>query len=240
MFVVALCVWCGWVSGFRRATSPAVETWICSLVAVVVIDHLIARGTRDRQPGIAIRPSGSPWPRSGVRGCHVTLLGLAPWLAIFLVGLVWEFLGIDTGAREAHLTISALSEAFRPLNAALLLVWMSIGIGYGVARAHAPLDEAKRATDPAPGVTSPIALPLLIVHPQGFGVALLLPNNRDYGVGFWVGLVSVALLVDLFAPRSRGRVAGAGELVRFLSRRPVSRALLFAGWAFAGWHLFGG
>ena len=48
---------------------------------------------------------------------------------------------------EAHLTISALAQAFRALNAALLLVWMLAGLGYGLTRARAH-DESNSEPQP--------------------------------------------------------------------------------------------
>jgi hypothetical protein len=48
--------------------------------------------------------------------------GVAPWLGFIVVIVAWEVLGIDTGPNQYHLTISALAQAYRPLNAALLLV----------------------------------------------------------------------------------------------------------------------
>ena len=63
-----------------------------------------------------------------------------------MVALAWDVLGIDTGPHEYHLTISALAQAYRPLNAALLLVWMLAGVGYGAARARAPV--ASTSADP--------------------------------------------------------------------------------------------
>ena len=61
------------------------------------------------------------------------------------VALAWDVLGIDTGPHQYHLTISALAQAYRPLNAALLLVWMLVGVGYEAARVRAPIDGAGAA-----------------------------------------------------------------------------------------------
>ena len=47
-----------------------------------------------------------------------------------------------------------------------------------------------------------------------------------------------ALLVDLAARRSHGRVARAEELVRFVSGPLAANVALIAVWVFAGYHLF--
>jgi len=58
--------------------------------------------------------------------------------------------------------------------------------------------------------------------------ALLLPSNRPVGVVFWVGLLVVAVVVDLLARRSAGRVATAEEFVRFISSAAVANVALIA------------
>ena len=68
----------------------------------------------------------------------LALRGVAPWILLVVVALAWDVLGIDTGPHQYHLTISALAQAYRPLNAALLLTWMLAGVGYEAARARAP------------------------------------------------------------------------------------------------------
>ena len=62
--------------------------------------------------------------------------GLEPWILSAVV-LAWDVLGLDTGPHEYHLAIRTLAQAYRPLDAALLLVWMLVGIGYAAARARA-------------------------------------------------------------------------------------------------------
>jgi hypothetical protein len=68
--------------------------------------------------------------------------------------------------------------------------------------------------------------------------ALLLPSNRPVGLAFWVGLLVVAVGVDLGARRSAGRVATAEEFARYISTAAVANVALIAAWAFAGYHLF--
>jgi hypothetical protein len=55
---------------------------------------------------------------------------------------------------------------------------------------------------------------------------------------FWVGLLVVAVVVDLVARRSAGRLATAEEFARFISTSKVANVVLIAVWVFAGYHLF--
>jgi len=177
----------------------------------------------------------------------MALRGAAPWLGVIVVAATWDVLGIDTGAHEYHLTISALSQAFRPLNALLLLVWMTVGIGYAAARARAPLgtrgldaSAGRRFEAEGRGGAALCAAGMAPGGGAGHALlpALLLPSNRPVGVVFWVGLLVVAVAVDLFARRSAGRVATAEEFFRFISTSALANVALIAEWAFAGYHLF--
>lgn len=242
---VLLCAWCGWVSGFHRSTGPAEITWVISLGIVVVLAVLFRRGRRGAALGWDIGAAVEPWPRAGRGGGRSALGGVAPWLVIIVAAAAWDVLGIDTGPRQYHLTISALSQAYRPLNALLLLVWMFTGIGYAVARARAPSGTREQnapsgrglevegrggavlcAAGAAPGGAHPLT------------PALLLPSNRPVGIVFWIGLLVVAVAVDLWARRSDGRVATAEEFARFISSVAAVNVVLIAAWAFAGYHLF--
>jgi hypothetical protein len=244
---VALCAWCGWVSGFHRSSTPAEITWAVSLAIVVALASLFRLGRLGAAFGWDIGTATEPWPRAGQGGGRMASRGVAPWLGVIVVAAAWDVLGIDTGPHEYHLTISALSQAYRPLNALLLLVWTASGIGYAAARARAPMErrglganarrglEADRRGGPALGAAG--------MAPSGGGghplmQALLLPSNRAVGVVFWVGLLVVVVAVDLIARRSAGRVATAEELVRFISTSAVANVALVAAWAFAGYHLF--
>ncbi len=237
MALLGLAVWCGWASGLRHSTVPAFVAWSVSLAVVVIVDLLLWRGRRHRRWALPRRPAGLPWPRPGRGGLGPSLLGTAPWLALALIVVVWEILGIDTGPHEAHLTISALAQAFRPLNAALLMAWILVGVGYGVARARAPVGEV--ADRPAPGASTGNLPGAAAVDRHSAGVpALLLPDNRGAGVAFWLLVVAAGVLVDLVARRSRGRLADAGEMVRLVSGSTPANVVLTAAWAYAGWHLF--
>jgi hypothetical protein len=236
LFGVALCGWCGWASGFHRDTVAAVATWCASLVSVVVIDVLLWRGRQGGRPALHLVPAVRPWPRPGRGGSGRVLLGVSPWLALAAVVVAWEVLGIDTGAHQPHLTISALSQAFRPLDAALLVVWMLVGVGYGCARARAPVEGPMG--EAAPGVSQGVLSTALVERHQALAPALLLPPSRAAGVAFWVGVVVVCGLVDLAARRSGGRLANAEEFVRLLSGPRPAKALLIVAWVYAGWHLF--
>ena len=241
---LALVVWCGWVSGFHRSSGAAELTWVVSLVVVAASAAAFWRGRRGRRVGLDLGTAEDPWPRRGRGGAWPALRGVAPWLVVIVVGAAWDSLGIDTGPNEAHLTISALAQSSRPLNALLLLVWMLVGIGYAAARARAPraADEAAPAvpggqTDRIP----PGATWAVVAVPAGhraIAPALLLPSSRPAGVVFWLALLVLAVAVDVVARRSTGRVATAEEFARFISTAWPANVALTAAWAFAGYHLF--
>jgi hypothetical protein len=244
---VALCAWCGWVSGFHRSSRSAEITWIVSLAIVVVAAALFRLGRRGAALGVNIGVATEPWPRARRGGGRNAWRGVAPWLVVIAVAAAWDVLGIDTGSREYHLTISALSQAFRALNALLLLVWIVVGIGYAAARARAPFGVGGLETFRGRGLEAErrggAALCAAGLAPgRGGGhlvaPALLLPSNRPVGVVFWVGLLVVAVAVDLIARRSAGRLATAEEFARFISTAAVANVVLIAVWVFAGYHLF--
>lgn len=239
---VVLCAWCGWVSGFHRSTAAAEVTWLVSLGAVLAVDVCLWRGRRQRWAGWHLEPVAVSWPRPGRGGARLALLGVTPWLALLLVVLTWDVLGLATGPHQHHLTISALAQAYRPLNAGLLLLWVLVGIGYEAARVRAPLrTDTTRAMRPgrsAQGVTLGVGAVTLggQGHPAVFG--LLLPQNPGVGVAFWVAVPVVAFLIDLAARRSQGHLARAEEFVRFVSTSMAAHGVLVAAWVYAGYHLF--
>ncbi|MGH9056753.1 MAG: hypothetical protein ACRDYY_12985, partial [Acidimicrobiales bacterium] len=150
-----------------------------------------------------LAPVEAPWPRPGHGGDCRARLGVSPWLALGVVVLAWEILGIDTGPHTPHLTISALTLALRPLNAAMVLVWMLVGFGYGAARARAP-------------AVAPLS-PHALSRPEGLSAvapALLLPSSRPVGVAFRLCVTSAALAADVSARLSGGQLVTAEELVR--------------------------
>ncbi len=210
LVAVGLCAWCGWASSYHRSTTPRCVMWCASLAGVVAIDLLFWRGRHNTRLSVSLSPDNKSWPRPGQGGSTRVLLGVSPWLALLLIVVVWEVLGVDTGPHVAHLTISVLAQAYRPLAAALLLVWMLVGLGYGAARARAPLDrlpgqagQAGQAGQGAsPGLSSS-AVAIGIPH-RALPPALLLPGNRAVGVAFWVALVVAGVLVDLVARYSGG------------------------------------
>jgi hypothetical protein len=209
-----------------------------SLVAVVTMDSLLWRGRHHRRLSVYLAPTGTDWPRADRRDAAHALQGVSPWLGLALVVTIWEVLGIDTGRHEPHLTISALAQAYRPLAAGLLLVWMLVGLGYGVARAKAPVGwESAKPSPGQPRDAAPTAAAVGAQHPA-LMPALLLPSSRAVGVAFRVGLVAVCVLVDQAARRSRGGVADAGDLIRLISRPRAANVVLVVAWAYAGWHLF--
>jgi hypothetical protein len=216
-------------------------TWVFSLAAVVAVDVLLWQGRRGRTWGLRLEPVSEPWPRSDRGGARRALAGVSPWLALSLVVLAWDLLGLDTGKHEVHLTISALTQALRPMNAAMLLVWMLVGMGYGVARARTPSEPGTPGSRPnstALGQTYVLVMPWWIHPSAGVSVGLILPASRPAGVAFWLGVVGAAALVDQLARRSGGRVANAEELVRFITARMTANVILVLAWAYAGYHIF--
>jgi hypothetical protein len=230
---VALCAWSGWVSGFHTDTAAAIATWGVSIACVVGIDTMLwSRARRKDATGSWPSPA-EPWPPPGRGGAGPALHGLSPWLILLTVAATWDVLGIDTGAHQAHLTISALAQAFRPVNAALLLIWILVGLGYGVARVRAP--RTVLSPKPGPHILAATIVPLR-EHPEA--PALLLPSSRPVGLLFWAGTCVAGVAIDQAARRSHGRFATSGDLVRFTSTALVARILLIAAWTFAGYHLF--
>ena len=236
-----LCAWCGWVSGFHRGTTAAGITWVVSLAAVVAVDVALRQGRTGARFGWHLEPAPEPWPRRGQGGSGRALRGVAPWLVLIVVAVAWDVLGIDTGSHTAHLTISALSQAYRPLNAVLLLTWMLVGVGYEVARVRAPLGAApvRDAGEPREGVAWCVAgVSVAPVGAHRFVPALLLPSNKPAGVAFWIAVLVAAVALDLWARRSAGRLATAEEFARFISTATLANFALIIAWAFAGYHLF--
>jgi hypothetical protein len=167
---------------------------------------------------------------------------VALWLGLILVVVAWEILGIDSGPHQYHLTISALAQAYRPLNAALLLVWMLVGIGYEAARLRAPIEN--RRTDqreqqpPPPDQRYACALAMGSLDAHHGAPALLLPQSPPAGIAFWVLVPIAAIVIDRAARHSHGRRVDAEEFVRFISTSRLANYALIAAWAFAGYHLF--
>ena len=233
--IAGLAAWCGWVSGFGRTSAAAEVTWVCSLAAVIAVDVLFWRGRRGLRPGWHLDPVADPWPRPAHGGARRALVGVAPWLVVLVVALAWDVLGLDSGPHAYHLTISALSQAYRPLNAAVLLVWLACGVGYQVARVRAPLPHARSRSRDDPGA----AFAAVVVGHGGHGApALLLPSSPPLGVAFWIAVPVAAVCIDVAARRSDGHYATAEEFARFISTSPVANVVLIAAWVFAGYHLF--
>jgi hypothetical protein len=167
-------------------------------------------------------------------------------VALAVVILAWEVLGLDTGAHQPHLTISALSQAYRALHAALLVVWILVGLGYGIARARAARSEGRDTAD-APISRSPADDPPHAGPPvAGAGAltssphvpALLLGSSRVVGVAFWIAVIGAAAAVDLVARRSGGRLADGEELLGLVGCSRMGNAVAIVAWTYAGWHLF--
>lgn len=242
-----MCAWCGWVSGFHRDTLGAEATWLLSLGAVVVVDLSLWAGRRGLSRGWHVDPATEPWPRPGRGGGIPAMWGTAPWTGLVLLALAWDVLALDTPPRQYHLTISALSQAYRPLNACLLSLWLGIGVAYGLTRARTPEEAGApvKTPDTKPGapLTGVFGLGSAAIrkHSVLAGRAfpgLLLPQVPAVGVVFWTAVPIVAIAIDQFARRSGGRIANGEEVLRFISTATPVKVLLVVAWAFAGYHLF--
>ena len=110
------------------------------------------RGSDGRPTGMASRTgAASHGPGPAEVAADRRFEGWRRGSSLIVVVLAWEILGIDSGPHQYHLTISALAQAYRPLNAALLLVWVLIGIGYEAARA--PSADRKQSGTPRRATT---------------------------------------------------------------------------------------
>ena len=239
---LALCAWCGWASGYHRSSVAAEITWLVTVLAVLLLGVLLRHGTTGGHGFWHVHRAAEPWPRPGRGGNGPALRGAALWLSLIVIALAWDILGIDSGPHQYHLTISALAQAYRPLNAALLLVWVLAGVGYQLARVRTPVDDTPvrkgpDATDP-PAHGGAFALAAGPVGMHTGAPALLLPQDPGVGVAFWIIVPVVAVLIDVAARHSHGRRATAEEFVRFITNARLANLALIAAWLVAGYHLF--
>lgn len=210
-----------------------------SFAAVLIVSWGWHRDRHGRRVSLRIAPEHEVWPTKNDSGRRRVLLGLSPWVLLVTVLAAWEALGIDTGAHEAHLTISALAQAFRAIDAALMLIWMLAGLGYGATRARSPVaSTSRRAEARRPGAASSGAAVVIASRPRLSAFALLLPDSRAVGVAFWISWVGMCVLADLAARHSRGHLATAEDSLRWISAPGLAKIALVGAWTFAGWHLF--
>ena len=137
---VALCAWCGWASGFHRTTAAAEVTW---LVTVVAVDRSSTSrcgvgATVDGSAGASNRSATHGRATAAAEWVRRSAASRRGWRSSWWCSPGRRSASIR-GPHQYHLTISALAQAYRPLNAALLLVWVLVGIGYEVARCVRPL-----------------------------------------------------------------------------------------------------
>jgi hypothetical protein len=62
--------------------------------------------------------------------------------------------------------------------------------------------------------------------------------TRAIGVGVFVALIAIGVCVEMLARRRSDRYVTLADAVDWLRARRSGRLLLFAGWAFTGWHFF--
>jgi hypothetical protein len=232
-------VWCGWASAFHRTSVLAELTWLGSLAIVVVAGVGLRRAVCRPASVWHLAPASRPWPRPGRGGWERSLQGTALWWLLLALAATWDVLGLDSGPHQYHLTLSALSQAYRPLGAGLLLVWILVGIGYQAARARRPLPRPPHSgnEDAAPRLPA-VAFGAGGGVTHGVAPGLLLPPHPGIGVAFWLTVPVAAVGIDLLARRSGGRVPTAEELVRFVSTSPAVNLACLAAWTLAGYHLF--
>ena len=107
--------------------------WAVSCAGVVATDLILARAVAER-PARPLPCVAPPPPASEKRRSRLGLF--LPWIALVLVVAAWEALGIDTGEKVPHLTISALALAYRGVRPA---VREEEGVAFFVAVAVAAL-----------------------------------------------------------------------------------------------------
>lgn len=223
--LITLVVFSGYASGLAHSTTRALLAWSLATAAIVAADTALARrgGTAPSTPSSRKLSALSTRPARRPPG------GSSPWLVLVTVAAAWEALAIDTGRRAPHLTVSALALAFRPLEAALYLLWLGAGLVYGLALAH-------RARPPTSGPAASGSPALARIPP--FLVALLLPHSRAYGVAFWILYAASAGATEAAARLSHGKIATAEEALSLLQRNVLARVFVPLAWGYAGWHLF--
>lgn len=165
---------------------------------------------------------------------------LGPWLVLGVVVAIWEALGIATGRHEPHLTLSALTLHYRSVRAGALAGWLWVGLCFGLARTatRAAASGVPDAAAPSGLAAGPVAAAGHLGRAPVAELALLEGRSRAVGVGFWLGVVVAAAVIELVARRSAGKLADFVALLAFVSRPFVPRVLEAAAWAYAGWHLF--
>lgn len=210
------------MSGLRHSTDGAFAAYAGSVGAVVGLGLLFEKGRVGSRLGVGAG-TATAHPTRG--GAAAVLQASAGFLALALVATAWEALGIDTGRREAHLTVSALAEVFRPFHAAVFLVWFLVGIGGATARARRPPGRAGGM--PVERTAAPFA-----------ALGLLLPDSRAAGITFWLVWFGACVGYEVAARSSSGRFATAEELAASLSANLAGAAACAGLWAYAGWHLF--
>ena len=180
-----------------------------------------------------LRRADDPWPRPGVGGSGPALRGVAPWLALVVVGA-----GLGR-PRHRHRAAPVPPDDQRagpglPSAERRPSSWSGCSSGSATrppASGHPstapdrPVTDATR-TVRSTGARSP--------RPWDHGSTtarprLLLPQSPPVGVAFWVAVPVVAVLIDVAARRSHGRAATAEEFVRFISTARLANLALDRG-----------
>jgi hypothetical protein len=108
-------------SGTSLGTWQARATYAGTAVAVVVVASAVRRSRRltGSAPGAAGRPTGARDPAGG--------RGLALWLGVVGVAATWDVLALLTPPDRHHLTLSALTLAYRAFHVIVFTCWVAVG-----------------------------------------------------------------------------------------------------------------
>jgi hypothetical protein len=131
--VIVAMAYAGFASAYHRSTWPARFTYAFPALIFLVLLVTVPRQRRQQAAAwffCGTRGGREPhWPSPALSKREL-LITVAPWIAIFVIVVTWEILALLTPPHQNHLTISALSQAYRPFHALLFLVWLSSGAGY--------------------------------------------------------------------------------------------------------------
>jgi len=255
MLVVGAAAWCGWASAFPAGTRSGQTVWGITLAGVLAVD-VVLLWLRRRPDGPWMTEPVQPWPRARAGG-RVSVLGAAwPWVLLGVVVLAWEILGIDTGRHQPHLTLSALTLAFRPVRATTLAAWSAVGVYFAAVRGRAatgsdprrPQQQSSIREQRAPGRRGASGLAVVapaviltgarLIPSRAPLLALLEGDSRAVGIGFWIGVAACAVGIEWSARRIFEGIVTFDTLLWSASQPRVVRLVMVGAWVYAGWHLF--
>ena len=126
-------IYAGFASAYPRSTWPARFTYAFPTLIFLILLATIPRQRRQQAAAWffhGAKGGKEPhWPRRPLSKKEV-MVQLSPWMIVFVAVVTWEILALLTPPNQHHLTISALSQAYRPFHALLFLAWLGSGAGY--------------------------------------------------------------------------------------------------------------